>query len=68
MICPFRKRTQTVNGITSEYYMECYGTECPYYVAECHFSGDLETPPYCNRADTEMFLATHPSYMKGGAE
>ena len=68
MICPYRKQTETVDGTTREYYMECYGTECPYYVAERHYSGGLETQPYCDRADTEIFLATHPNYMKGGAE
>lgn len=72
MICPYRKQTKTYieNDIqlTSEYYMECYGTECPYYVAEQHYSGGLETQPYCNRADTEIFLATHPNYMRGKEE
>lgn len=68
MICPYRKQTETVDGTTSEYYMECYGTECPHYVADQHYSSGLETQPYCNRAETEWFLATHPNYMKGGAE
>jgi len=49
MICPYRKQTETVDGTTSEYYMECYGTECPYYVADQHYSGGLHTEPYCNR-------------------
>lgn len=70
MICPYRKMTETVDGTTREYFMDCYGTECPYYVAEQHYSGGhysggLETQPYCNRAVTEIFLATHPNYMRG---
>ena len=56
MICPYRKQTETVDGTTSEYYIECYGTECPYYVAEKHFSGGLHTEPYCNRADPDLSL------------
>ena len=67
MICPYRKKTATFDGITTEHYMVCYGTECPYYVAEQHYKGGIETQPYCNRAKTEIFLATHPNYMKGGA-
>lgn len=31
MICPFRKMTETVDGTTREYYMDCYGEECPFY-------------------------------------
>ena len=64
MICPYRKQTETVDGTTSEYYMECYGTECPHYVENQKYSGGIETQPYCNRVDTEFFLATHPGYMK----
>ena len=71
MICPYRKQIKKSADVTSfetisEYYMECYGTECPYYVSEQHYSGGLEIQPYCNRANTEIFLATHPSYMRGG--
>lgn len=31
MKCPYRKQTEEVDGTKSEYYMECYGTECPFY-------------------------------------
>ena len=68
MKCPYRKQTEIVDGTSSEYYMECYGTECPYYVERHHYGSDIEIQPYCNRADTEIFLATHPNYMKDGAE
>lgn len=60
MICPYRKKTETVDGTTSEYYMECYGTECPHYIADQHYSGGLNTEPYCNKAETDWYLATHP--------
>ena len=67
MICPYRKQTETVDGTTSEYYMECYGTEGPYYVESHQYRGGIEVQPYCDRKETEIFLATHPNY-KGGAE
>ena len=55
MICPYLKRSETKNEcgvqITNEYYMDCYGTECPYYVAERQYSYGLNTQPYCNRAE-----------------
>lgn len=34
MKCPYRKQTTTVDGTTSEYYMECYKEDCPFYVPE----------------------------------
>lgn len=74
MKCPYRKITYhfpegRINPAhEEEAFAECYGTECPYYVDSHQYSGGLETQPYCNRADTEIFLATHPNYMKGGAE
>ena len=52
MICPYRKQTETVDGTTSEYYMPCYGAECPYYVAERHGYGEI-LPAYCNRAELQ---------------
>lgn len=67
MICPYRKKTETIDDTTSEYYMECYGTECPYYIESHQYGGGIEVQPYCDRKETEMFLATHPNY-KGGAE
>ena len=55
MICPYRKKTETFDGTTNEYYMECYGEECPHYVADQHYSGGIETRPYCNRAEQGDF-------------
>ena len=48
MICPFRKQTETVDGTTSEYFMECYESECPYYRTEQHFD-DFSTEAYCEK-------------------
>lgn len=59
MICPYRKQTETVNDTTSEYYMECYGTECPFYVPENNTYSNITVPAYCNRADTDFYMATH---------
>lgn len=53
MICPYRKMTKTVDGTTREYFMDCYGTECPYYVAERHYNGGIETQPYCEKVYNE---------------
>lgn len=49
MICPYRKMTETVDGTTREYYMDCYGTECPYYRAEQHVSGGVYIEGFCER-------------------
>ena len=51
MKCPFRKQIQVVDVTKNEYYMECYGEECPYYVPERQFSYGLTTQPYCNRVE-----------------
>ena len=68
MICPYRKQTKTYIEndvqVTSDYYMECYGTECPYYVAERQYSNELIAPAYCNRAE----LKSEIGVWKGGAE
>ena len=29
MKCPYRKQIEEVDGTISEYFMECYETECP---------------------------------------
>lgn len=56
MVCPYRKQTKTTNeGTVSEYYMECYGHQCPFYVPE----NLLGSQAYCNRAESEVYLATH---------
>ena len=49
MVCPYRKMTETVDETTREYYMDCYGTECPYYVAEQNYSDGIHVPAYCER-------------------
>jgi hypothetical protein len=54
MICPYRKRTETTENTTKEYYMECYGINCPYYVDEQHYKYGLKTPPYCKRPRYEV--------------
>lgn len=59
MICPYRKKTEAVDDTTSEYYMECYGTECPFYVPEDTTYSHMSTPAYCNRADNDLYMATH---------
>ena len=48
MVCPYRKMTETVDGTTREYFMDCYGTECPYYRAEQHF-GNCYIEAYCEK-------------------
>lgn len=53
MVCPYRKMTETVDGTTREYFMDCYGTECPYYVADQKYSGGIETQPYCEKTINE---------------
>ena len=74
MKCPYRKityhfpQTYMHTARDEEVFAECYGTECPYYVESRHYRGDIEVPPYCDRKETEIFLATHPNYMKGGAD
>ena len=56
MICPYLKRieTKTTNGVdvTTEYFMDCYGTECPFYVSEDQFR-DFSTQAYCKRTVNE---------------
>lgn len=64
MICPYRKKTEAVDSTTSEYYMECYGTECPFYVPENNTHSNISVPAYCNRADTDFYIATHGEQMK----
>lgn len=49
MICPYRKQTETVDGTTSEYYMECYKTECPFYIP----MGVVGIKAVCKRADKD---------------
>ena len=60
MICPFRKQTKKSVDVTSfetvsEYYMECYGEECPFYI---HTDG-IDATAYCDRADATVYFATH---------
>lgn len=52
MVCPYRKMTETVDGTTREYFMDCYGIVCPYYRAEQKFSDGLYTSAYCERTVT----------------
>ena len=63
MICPYLKRSETKNEcgvqITNEYHMDCYGTECPFYVPENNTYSNITVPAYCNRADTDFYMATH---------
>ena len=56
MICPYRKMTETVDGTTREYYMECHTTECPFYEKETFYkNGEVEKEcEYCARAEVEM--------------
>lgn len=49
MICPFRKMTETVDGTTREYYMGCYGNECPYY-----YKSKTYDEEECNRVTNEI--------------
>ena len=53
MICPYRKMTETVDGTTKEYFMDCYGAKCPYYMQEQNFSDGLYVPAFCKRPDNE---------------
>lgn len=56
MVCPYRKITETVDGTTREYFMDCYGTECPCYIVEQYFlhgSAEIRVPAYCKRAVNE---------------
>ena len=58
MKCPYRKQTETVDGTTSEYYMECYGTECPNY--EKYISSfDEKEVEECKKVTGEYYHATH---------
>ena len=59
MKCPYRKQTETVDGTTSEYYMECYGAECPYYPSKEEISCDVRKE-FCKKVDDEYYIATHP--------
>ena len=53
MICPFRKMTETVDGTTREYYMDCYGKECPCYGSTfvIRSDGSRGEESYCIRAE-----------------
>lgn len=59
MICPYRKQTETVGGVTSEYYMECYGEECPYYYKGINAFDSTEYEE-CKRVESAVWEATHP--------
>lgn len=59
MICPYRKQTETVDGTTSEYYMECYGVECPYYDKGIN-SYDGSEYEECQRKESILWEVTHP--------
>ena len=50
MICPFRKMTETVDGTTREYYMDCYGEECPCYGSFIRTDNGCKAE-YCLRAE-----------------
>lgn len=54
MICPFRKQTETVDGTTSEYYMECYGEECPYFYGTKDHSTSIFIETDCERVNFDF--------------
>lgn len=58
MKCPYRKviidlKDMGLSG-TEEQFSECYKDECPFYVPEKQFSGNIHTPEYCGRAYKEI--------------
>ena len=59
MNCPYRKITQTVNDITSEYYSECYGNECPWYRQEYQDVLGRKHREECKRVEADYYRATH---------
>lgn len=60
MVCPYRKMTKTVDDTTREYYMECHGEECPFYVPK----GSLGTTDFCNKAEGEIAVITWNKPMR----
>ena len=51
MKCPYRK----FRIDDEEHFMDCYGTECPYYVPEQEISKNAILPPYCGRVENERW-------------
>lgn len=64
MMCPYLKRTKSVNGTTVEDFGYCYESECPWYRPEYIDGMEKTHPGECERVEAEYYKATH----LGGAE
>lgn len=60
MKCPYRKKVIHKNTSDNEEFMDCYGTECPFWSTRTYSNGDLVYEcKKCKKVESEYFHATH---------